>query len=298
VQLFLKFGAAKIVETIGSKTLWSFTPGKSEAQECKCTTIRKIEPVDVASYLELATKIAELQYRNRDYVLLFRGQPKDYKNFQHNTTLKPSLFRDSSGHNPSENTLRERFEDLDHAERNLVDLYSQRDFLGKQWVERHQIVRWAILQHYEVCPTPLLDVTHSLRIAASFATTDETEEAFIFVLGVPNLSGAITASAEAGIQIVRLSSVCPPSALRPHIQEGYLLGEYPQMVGFKQKELYQHYEIDFGLRLVAKFRFNPRIFWKTDDFPKVSKQALYPLLAADPLRSMAEDIKMRLPSRS
>ena len=45
------------------------------------------------------------------------------------------------------------------------------------------------------------------------------------MLGVPNLSGAITASAEAGLQIVRLSSVCPPSAVRPHIQEGYLLGD-------------------------------------------------------------------------
>jgi hypothetical protein len=223
------------VETIGSKMLWSFVPGKSEAQECKCTAIRKVNPVDVQSYLELATKIAELQYRNRDYVLLFRGQSKDHKNFQHNTTLKPSLFRDSLVLNPSADTLRERFKDLDKAERILVDYYSQRESLGKKWVERHQIVRWAILQHYEVCPTPLLDVTHSLRIAASFATTDGAQEAFIFVLGVPNLSGAITASAEAGIQIVRLSSVCPPSALRPHIQEGYLLGEYPQMVGFSQK---------------------------------------------------------------
>lgn len=140
----------------------------------------------------------------------------------------------------------------------------------------------------------MLDVTHSLRIAASFATTEETQEAFSFVLGVPNLSGAITASAEAGIQIVRLSSVCPPSALRPHIQEGYLLGEYPQMVGFAQKELYRHYEIDFGLRLVAKFRFNPQSFWKTDDFPKVSTQALYPLRTDDPLYAMAEDIKNQL----
>lgn len=109
------------MEIIGSKSLWSFVPGKSEAQECKCTAIRKVSPVDVQSYLELATKSAELQYRNRDYVLLFRGQPKDYKNYQHNTTLKPSLFRDSSGHNPSADTLRRRFKDLDSAERILVN---------------------------------------------------------------------------------------------------------------------------------------------------------------------------------
>ena len=286
------------METIGLKTLWSFVPDKSEAQECKCTAIRKLNPVDVQSYLELATKIAELQYRNRDYVLLFRGQPKDYKNYQRNTTLKPSLFRDSSGRNPSAETLQERFRDLDKAERILTESYSESEFMGNKWVERHQIVRWAILQHYEVCPTPLLDVTHSLRIAASFATTEGTQEAFIFVLGVPNLSGAITASAEAGIQIVRLSSVCPPSALRPHIQEGYLLGEYPPMVGFAQKELFRHYEIDFGLRLVAKFRFNPQTFWKADDFPKVNRHALYPLGTDDPFWAMAEVIKKRLAPQS
>jgi len=30
-------------------------------------------------------------------------------------------------------------------------------------------VCWAILQHYGVCDTPLVDLTHSLRVAASFA---------------------------------------------------------------------------------------------------------------------------------
>jgi hypothetical protein len=96
------------------------------------------------------------------------------------------------------------------------------------------------------------------------------------VLGVPNLSGAITASAEAGLQIVRLSSVCPPTALRPHIQEGYLLGEYPEMAGYDQKQHYPHFEIDFGRRLIAKFRFNLKSFWKNDAFPKVKRPALYP----------------------
>lgn len=231
---------------------------------------------------------------NRDYVLLFRGQSKEHKSFQHNTTLKPSLFREDAGRNPSEEVLRRRFERLAEAERILVQAYSERGFRGTESVERYQIVRWAILQHYEVCATPLLDVTHSLRIAASFATASGAREGFIFVLGVPNLSGAITASAEAGIQIIRLSSVCPPSALRPHIQEGYLLGEYPQMIGYEQKGLYRHYEIDFSLRLVAKFRFNPETFWNPDDFPMVGHQALYPSPVDDPVCAMAEEIKQQL----
>lgn len=270
-------------------------PGRPEAQDCRCTTIRNNPAVTVGSYLELASKIAELQYRNRDYVLLFRGQREDHRNSKNNTTLKPSLFRGSLGSNPTTETLQERFAALDRAECSLVKFYSDRRFLGRQWVERHQIVRWAILQHYEVCPTPLLDVTHSLRIGASFATiNNKTKEAFLFVLGVPNLNGAITASAEAGIQIVRLSSVCPPSALRPHIQEGYLLGEYPQMVGITQIKLYEHYEIDFGLRLVAKFQFNPKDFWEKDEFPKLEERALYPPHDNDAFGEMANDIKSQL----
>ena len=71
-------------------------------------------------------------------------------------------------------------------------------------LKRQRILRWSILQHYEICATPLLDVTHSLRIAASFASVSRSRRAFIFVLGLPNLSGAITASAEAGLQVVHL----------------------------------------------------------------------------------------------
>src|SRR5206468_364868 len=138
------------------------------------------------------------------------------------------------------------------AEGALIREYMAENLLGVKRLKRHRVLRWAILQHYEVCLTPLLDVTHSLRIAASFASINMPDKVYLFVLGVPNLSGAVTASAESGLQIIRLSSVCPPSAVRPHIQEGYLLGEYPEMAEFEQKANYFHYEIDFGRRLVAK----------------------------------------------
>jgi hypothetical protein len=195
-----------------------------------------------------------------------------------------------AGKNPNSLKLMERFTVLNKAERLLGEMYSG---AGRQRLERQQILRWSILQHYEVCATPLLDVTHSLRIASSFASIGANEEAFVFVLGVPNLSGAITASAEAGIQIVRLSSVCPPTALRPHMQEGYLLGEYPEMTGYDQKQHYAQYEIDFGRRLIAKFRFNPTTFWTDDSFPMVNKAALYPN-DDDPLFELSDSIKRNL----
>ena len=160
-------------------------------------------------------------------------------------------------------------------------------------MQRQRILRWAILQHYTICDTPLLDVSQSLRVAASFASYRNNRQAYLYALGVPHLSGAITASAEAGLQTVRLSSVCPPTAVRPHIQEGFLIGEYPDLADAEQKINYQESEIDFGLRLLAKFRFDPENFWHRDGFPKVGETALYPD-RSDTFFAIAADIKSQL----
>ena len=281
------------METIGESKLWTFFSGGTKSAISNCTKIRKSDAYPVSDYMDLASKIAELQFLNREYVLLFRGQRRDHRNDKENTTLKPSLFRSVNGRNPSSGELQTRFYSLGEAERLLTEEYRKQNHLGRDRLTRQQVLRWSILQHYEVCPTPLLDVTHSLRIAASFASDMADKEAFIFVLGVPNLSGAITASAEAGLQIIRLSSVCPPAAVRPHIQEGYLLGEYPEMKGYDQKQHYGHFEIDFGRRLVAKFKFNPRTFWKNCDFPRIESAALYPN-QSDPLFDLTQSIKSHL----
>src|SRR5215475_11736330 len=246
------------METIGKQKIWSFLDRSRDCQITTNTKVREGAGHKVNSFLELARKIAELQFLDRDHVLLFRGQGGDHCNVKGNTSLKPTLFRPVAKGNPDRATLEKRFEILARAERALVRRYQSAGFRGLDRIKRHHVLRWSILQHYEVCATPLLDVTHSIRIAASFASLSGKDLVYVFVLGVPNLSGAITASAEAGLQIVRLSSVCPPSAVRPHIQEGYLLGEYPDISKYGQKALYHAYEIDFGRRLVAKFRFNPQ----------------------------------------
>jgi len=165
---------------------------------------------------------------------------------------------------------------MSKAEQFLSEGFKNRGKLGRQRVARERLLRWSILQHYEVCATPLLDVTHSLRIAASFASLAGGNQVFLYVVAVPNLSGAITANAEGGLQVVRLASVCPPAAIRPHIQEGYLIGEYPEMVGITQSRHYKRYEMDVGRRIVAKFHFNPGTFWCDANFPPITKEALYP----------------------
>ena len=280
------------MEKIGSQKIWSYFDNETEACAASNKAIRGGRGHLVGSYFELAMKVAELQFFNRDHVFVFRGQQRDYRTTRNNSMLKASIFRNQGKRVPSESVLGKRFDRLQKAEDALVEGYTSRRFKGFERVKRHRVIRWAILQHYEVCATPLLDVTHSLRIAASFASNqNNTEEAFVFAFGMPNLSGAVTASSEAGLQIIRLSSACPPDAVRPHIQEGYLVGEYPEIADLRQKAQYKIYEMDFGRRLLAKFRFNPSTFWQSENYLPLNDNALYPANHRDQLLSITEEIK-------
>lgn len=279
------------MEKIGSQKIWSFFDSGPNARPAANQTIRAGRGHDVASYLDLARKVAELQFLNRDHVLLFRGQSKDYLTTKGNSMLKASIFRNDGKKVPSETILEKRFNTLKLAEKQLVEAYAAAGLKGGERLRRHRLIRWSILQHYEICQTPLLDVTHSLRVAASFATAgNDGREAFLYAFGVPNLSGAVTASSEAGLQIVRLSSACPPDAVRPHIQEGYLVGEYPEIPDYEQQSHYAFHEMDFGRRLVAKFRFNPQTFWASEKYPPATAEALYPNAQRDPLLEIAKEI--------
>jgi hypothetical protein len=271
------------METIGKQTLRSFdTEGRISTMTC--ASIRNSSGLYVRNFRDLAARVAELQFRNRDFVLLYRGQNTDHKNRAGNTTIRPSILRHTAeAEKASSVQIARRFGELAECEATLIghigNFISDRETRTR--LRRERILRWSILQHYEICPTPLLDVTHSLRVAASFASDESGDEAFVFALGLPNLSGAVTASVEAGLQIVRLASVCPAVAMRPHIQEGYLLGEYPEVSSADQKGLYESYELDFGRRLLAKFRFNPKSFWSDREFPLIERPARYP--EEDPL---------------
>jgi len=285
------------MQTIGCSEAYAYFGVQSKAERATNSKIRGGEGTPVSSYLELAKKIAELQFLNPQYVLMFRGQSNDYKNDKQRSTLKPSLFRhrkEDGFRPPGRHVLEDRFSMLRHLEERLVDLFRRRDLNGKHLVARYRLLRWSILQHYEVCSTPLLDVTHSIRVAASFASDGAEREAFLYVLAVPNISGVVTASAESGLQIVKLSGICPPMAVRPHIQEGYLMGEYPDMPDFEQKRHYEPYEIDFARRLIGKFKIDLEEFWRDRNFGKIPRAALYP----DGQDELFRMIKPLLPRRN
>ena len=252
----------------------------------------------IESFPELVEHVAHLAYHNRDHVMLFRGQHNDHRNSKDRTTIQPKIFRNYSRQPLEEwnEILQQRYRRLKRAERFLIDEWTISDLPDVTRLERYRNIRWAILQHYEICATPFLDVTHSLRVAASFAADKNTDDSgVLYVLAVPQISGAITASAEAELQILRLSNICPPSAARPHFQEGYLLGHYPDLQTLEDKKQYKLYEVDFGRRLLCKFRLHNlgnKQFWSTD-FPKVRHTALYPT-ESDPLREIALKIKRQL----
>jgi hypothetical protein len=283
------------METIHSRKITSILENDASFRSVTNHEIRSDRGALIRDYPELVEKVAQLSFFNPEHVLLFRGQKRDWPNSRGNTSIKPTIFRPEKGGTklPSSSELGFRYKVLTDAEQILSEYFWNSRFLGRKRIVRHRLLRWAILQHYEVCGTPLLDVTQSLRVAASFATNDVSDsEPVLYVLAVPSLSGSVTASSEQGIQTIRLSSICPPEARRPYFQEGYLLAEYPDLMTVDEKQDYRPYEIDFGRRLLAKFRLSRAGFW-SKDYSAIPNEALYPN-QRDPLVAFTEQIGIRL----
>jgi hypothetical protein len=282
------------MQTLGQGKLHSFTEGRAYVKPTTNYNIRAHPGLEVQSYPRLVEKVAELSFYNPEQVLFFRGQKKEFTTSRNNTSIKPSIFRPVANRkaSPDENVLQQRYARLRHAEELIIECFRQEGILGRDRVTRSRILQWAIIQHYEICGTPLLDVTHSLRVAASFATLNGGSAPVLYVLAAPYLGGTISASSEQGIQTIKLSSICPPDAQRPHFQEGYLLGEYPELTSLHQKQRYKHFEIDFGLRLLAKFHLKPAAFWNSEYRP-IPQAALFPN-QTDPLFRHADSIRQKL----
>ena len=135
---------------------------------------------------------------------------------------------------------------------------------------KFQEVKWAILQHYGVCDTPLVDLTSSLRVACSFALQHEKANGYIFVLGFPYLNGSISYYVDEELLIVKLLSICPPQAVWPYFQDGYLIGTFPTV-----EPLSSTFGMDIACRLIAKYRIPRKGFWNKE-FPEISENALFP----------------------
>ncbi len=247
--------------------------------------------VFIDSYFELRKQMAQLACANSDFVLFFRGQKRDYTDNLYRkggSSFFPSIYRGQI----TDGDLRDKWFKLEFACKQFTEeLHVYKDSLPPKSNERKELdivlkkrlLQWSILQHYEVADTPLLDVTQSLRVACSFAFLDSQEDfAYIYAFGFPYNTGRISINSEHYLTNIRLISIAPSCSLRPHYQEGFLVGE--DEISEREKK---NITLDFRRRLIGKFKI-PRTesFWKstanTESFEEhlieraLSKKELYP----------------------
>jgi hypothetical protein len=133
------------------------------------------------------------------------------------------------------------------------------------------------LQHYEVCQTPLLDLTDSLEVALTFAVSNANDDAYLYVFGLPHQTGPISISIDSMTQVVDLSKLCPPEVSRPHFQSAFLAADYPTAV--YPEDLVQKaplVEANFSCRLLTKFRLESLSDWIGGEFSPLPRSILFP----------------------
>lgn len=230
-------------------------------------------PQDVATFQELVRLVAEVGFHNASYVLYFRGQTKDYqkslKEKGQVSSFYPSIYRTMAGSLVTTEVER-RFTELEYFAGALRSEFAKQELAGHERMSKFPELAWAVLQHYGVCDTPLLDVTHSLRVACSFALSKVGEDGYLYVFGFPHPNGSISYSVDLELITIRLLSACPPQAHRPHFQEGFLVGTFPPKRTLKRASL------DVGVRLIAKYKLHQETFWD-DHFHAIPHQALFPV---------------------
>lgn len=244
--------------------------------------IASSKPIQVSTFHELVEITAAFSYCNKDYLLFFRGQGRDYLNKSESSTFYPSIYR---GDYLPHRELIHRFDILDGASKALVDLFESRNIDGHKDIKRRKLIQWSVLQHYEVCDTPLLDFTHSLRVACSFAhLKNNADKAYVFVFGFPYLTNRISFNSEHDLVNIRLLSICPPDAKRPYFQEGYVAGTDEITYNYERKT-----ELDFNNRLIIKYEIPlTQSFWGRG-FHQIPENSLYP--PNDPIMKLCAEIK-------
>ena len=269
-----------------TKKLWSQSSIASEERQY-VREIRKSRPLKVRNYRSLVKKVAEIAFNNPELALFYRGQQREYKSRIYGTSIYPAIYRKKSDSRKSREYLEERYAILDKADDLLIKEFEKNGLGGTPVLRKFPEVSWAILQHYEICDTPLLDITHSLRVACSFALHNADTSGTVYVLGMPHTNGSISYYADEEQINLRLLSICPPAAMRPHFQEGYLVGTFPSYQPGPRSV-----QFDVARRLVAKFEIPKSGFWDRN-FHEIPRKALIP--ANDKMevsaRSIYSDLK-------
>jgi hypothetical protein len=237
----------------------------------------------VKSYAELIDAVAFLTSVNYRWLLFFRGGDIKYRPL-------PVIFRDQWKCFGGKDTLpitdytRQKYWKylIDELGPKVAEICREEGAPNYWHIKNVREAQWAVIQHYGLWPTPLIDLTLNLRVAASFALhgNDETKdepEGYVFVVGMPDLAGSITHDSRERVVLIRLQSACPPVAKRPHYQEGFLAGTYPIYdISLETQQDYKN-NCDLKRRVIAIFKIDNSTgtFWDKS-FAKVQRRVLYP----------------------
>lgn len=244
----------------------------------------------VHTYAELVRIVSFLGVMNSRWELAFRGQRSD--RFK---TILPTLYRETwwpprwAGYDHPV-TITDRpavLKRLGELGPRVFEVCRRHGLPRWRTMRRVEAAQWSVIQHYELWPTPLVDVTRSVRVAASFAlglsdgtsTADVTPtRGHLYVVALPSRTGSISYSLDEHLLAARLEAVCPPSARRPHLQDGLLVSRFP--TDYEQAPA-KHY--DLRRRVIAHLHLvDDGCFWSSD-FPKMSMASLLPESPDDPL---------------
>ena len=224
---------------------------------------------------ELRTIISFLTAMNRRQNIYYRGQGSIFDSdpdHKYGHTVRPALFREIWNCPGPDAALggrtRKVFFSSDDKRQvafgRLAELHLVVAEKAKEiGLPRHDTVfgiresTWAILQHYDLWPTPLVDITSSLHLAVCFALDfGRRNEGYVYVVGLPELHGSVTHHMDQQLVVADLRRICPPSAKRPHRQDGLLVGRHP-FYGFKLGDGNdEHQRNDLAQRTIAVIRLN------------------------------------------
>ena len=121
----------------------------------------------------------------------------------------------------------------------------------------------------------------------AFAQRADGRSGFVYVFGLPYLTNRISANSEQDLVLIRLLSICPPSALRPYFQEGYLAGTADITTEYEDQS-----ELDFNRRLIAQFEI-PTLggFWGRG-LSRIGDSELFP--SDDSIQKLCSSIEVSI----
>lgn len=239
-------------------------------------TVNKVRASDgysVKTFRQLIDEVARVTLNNRRYEMFYRGQNIDIKNNQskyysdrkQKSTIYPTICRPEKKddgtlkYSIKKSQIIKRYDDLDR----MIELYS------KSRKSHYKEYYYSLFQHYEILPTPLIDITQSLSVATTFALMG-SKTGYVYVFGLPYPNQSISYYSDLNIVLIKLQNVVPIQALRPRYQEGYLVGKFPILPTKTNSD-------DLGNRMIAKFLVDNSDgnFWDSS-FQPIPDKVLFP----------------------